>query len=445
MRKLLNYAALTMVLTGLSVAAHAALPVTSLSEVRLGGICWYTANSDTALACWLNENPNVAAAMFYQDATYFGSWPTWPGPVKEQLFRYFDKMVQWYDDGMPPSTAPQFFPEQIPAAGPPDPTDGLWMPDNEGTRIYLSQVANSLAAELTARFPWSIATYTPSQLGLLLYQTDTMVYESNVAEPGYYFQYDGTGASPANPPFTALFFKTNHLIGTDAADTIARLFYWEKQLTHFFIVSGTNETTASVYPFFWGPNTPPIPDAEVIDGTTYTGPITFGFRHFTAGCSGTMEFMKSVLRTVNIPAENQWVTCGHATPIFPTAGVAMTHGDDPYTWSAWVTPYPGFPAPAPSEYLISTSDYNQLFPPGQSQDACTANVGIQPLNVAIKYGSDYLMSMYCEDLATGADPANGEVYAYLQDYYSLQTLQNMGLWTTLANKQTALNYCATIW
>jgi len=52
------------------------------------------------------------------------------------------------------------------------------------------------------------------------------------------------------------------------------------------------------------------------------------------------------------------------------------------------------------------------------------------------------LTMYCQDLASGASPANGQVYGYMSWYYPLQTLESMGLWTTLANKNAALGWCA---
>ena len=124
----------------------------------------------------------------------------------------------------------------------------------------------------------------------------------------------------------------------------------------------------------------------------------------------------------------------------------MTHGDDPYDWTGLVTPFPGFPGPEAIENLVTIDQYNnQIFPAGQSYDACIASTGVQPANIAIKYGGDYVMNLCCQDLASGAGEAEGQVYPFMSHYYPLQTLQSMGLWTTLANKQTALNYCATIW
>jgi len=423
--------------------AHAQLPVKYLSKARLGVRCFETANTNAALDCWLVYHPDVAGAMFYQDSVFTGTWPTWPSAAKSQLHVLFDQMVAWYHAGMP-AAYPKQYPIPIPPGGPPQqPTpsppgaDEFWMTEAMGKRVYLSHLANSLAAELTAAYPWTITQYTPSELTLLLSMNDMMFYGSNAPHPGYFIQYDEP--SPATPGFTVTFFKHHNLIGTDAKDTVGRLFAWERNLTHDYVVAG--DPNPNIFPYFWGPNSPPVPDSMVITGTVYSGPSTPLFGHFTAGCSGTQYFMKSVLRSVNIPVQLNWVTCTHATPIFPTLDLAMTHGDDPYDSLGLVSPYPGFSTPAPLEYFVSINELNQLFPASQSWDACTQTVGIQVANIAIKYGSDSLMNLYCQDLASQADHASGQVYGYMKWYYPLQTLENMGLWTTLDAKVTATNFC----
>jgi hypothetical protein len=432
---------LAILVLALPTAADA-LPVTFLSKARVGLVCFDNATTIKALDCWLDHHPDVAGALYYEDSGFKGTWASWPPTVKSQLHTDFDQMVAWYHGGMPPG-GPNPFPMPVPAGGAPQmPAPGagsaFWMTEAIGKRVYLSQAANNLAAELTAAFPWSITTYTPSQLKLLLSMNDSMHFVSNIAKPGYFFQYNNP--SPATAAYTVGFFKQHNLIGQDAADTVARLFAWERVLIHFFVVAG--DPTPNIYPYFWGPNAPPVPDSEVIKGTVYSGPIAFGFGHFTGGCSGTQDFMKSVLRAVNIPVERRWVSCEHATPIFPTIGLAMTHGDDPYDGLGAVSALPGFGSPAPSEFFISINAHDQLFPANQPWDVCTRTVGIQVANIAIEYASDALMNLYCEDLVNGASHASGKVYDYMKWYYpSVQTLENMGLWANLDAKVNATNFC----
>jgi hypothetical protein len=423
-------------------------PVMTLSKARLGPKCESkSADFEAALLCWLDQNTNVAVEMWYGPVPNEVGWIQWPIDAKKELVADFKQMAEWYLDGMQPSKAPQLFPDVVPVSATADPTCGHGMTVQMGNKVYIAVVANSLAAELTERYPWSIAKFNQGETAILFTQGEMMDYEPASdcpnAPPGYYTPGTIDHSTPANPPFTALFFKNNHLIGANAAETIALLFQWEKQLKHAGGVAGHPELDGNIYNYFWGPNAPPIPVAEIIEGTTYTGPISLGFGHWTYSCSGTQAFMESVLRAVNIPLQPTWQSCGHSTPYFPTAGVAMTHGDDPYGREGWVTAYPGYPAPKPIEYLITISEFNALFPSGQSVADCNTHIERRPADIAIQYGSDLLMQAYCQDQASGATQANGQVFALMKTWYDLPTLQSKGLWTTLANKTAALNYCAT--
>ena len=435
-------AALLLLLVPSLFSQKLVFPPKTLSKTRLGPKCSKETTIDAQLGCWLDENPKVANAMIFGDATYYGTWKYWPISVKEELAKDFKLLAGWYLEDTPSTTAPQLFPVIVVPTGPVDPVWSLWMSEKLGRSIYLSVVANNLAVELTGYLPWTITTYGPAELSSLLNQSGLVAYvTNNIVKPGYYFNNSGMYASPANPPFTALFFKKNQLIGSSAADTIERLFRWERRLQHVIDPPGVPKQDIAKY--YFGPNIPPIPDAEIIEGTTYSGPSGVGltFDHYTNGCGGTMEFMKSVLRTVNIPVQENWLACGHAAPTFPTVNMALDHGDDPYDALGIVTPYPGFPAPQTKEFFISVPQFNQWFPGG----ACLANVGRQVSNVAIQYASDRLMHDYCDDQTSGASHAAGEVYSDLKQNYSVQDLENMGLWTTLANKDAALNWCATIY
>jgi len=426
-------------------------PVKTLSKARLGKMCEAkSADLEAALLCWLEQNPNVANAMWYQPAPSPAGWNQWPIDVKKELVADFKQMAEWYLDGMQPSKAPQFFPDVIPmSTATADPNCVRSMTGQAGRTVFLAVVANSLAAELTEKYSWSITTYDPTELFQLLSQNEIMELEPGPKCPnvpsGYYIPETISLVSPANPPFTASFFRTNHLIGANAAETIALLFQWEKQIKHAGVIAGHPELDDNLFLYYWGANTPPIPVAEIINGTTYAGPsyMGIGFGHFTSGCGGTQAFMESVLRAVNIPLLPTWQSCGHSTPYFPTAGVAMTHGDDPYGREGWVTAYPGFPAPKPIEYLVSISEFKALFPSGQSVADCNTHIERRPADIAIQYGSDLLMQAYCQDQASGATQTNGQVFAIMKTWYDLPTLQSKGLWTTLANKTAALNYCAT--
>ncbi len=429
-------------------ARAAGLPVGLLSKSRVGPRCMDSSDTNAALDCWLNAHPDVANAMAYQEANFSGAWPVWPAAAKNRLHKSFNLMVLFYKIGMPPNF-PQPLAMPLSLHGPPVFTfDGTHLSEADGQTEYFLLVGNNLAAELTAAFPWSIATYTFSQDLMLLSMGDALGNwngaPQNVA-PGYYFT--GIGhAVPAPPAYTLTFITHNQILGPSAGETIANLFMWERIFTHYYLDAGVNPSDMPT--LFWGPDATPIAESQLIHGTTYTGPSGPTFGHFTMGCHGTQDFMKVVLQAVNIPTRI-WGTANHATPYFPTVDLAMTHGDDPYDQIGIVTPVPGFPQPKPIQYLVSITALNNLCDPSWPDPGwCEHKVGLAPALIGIVFGSDYLMNMHCQDLAAGATHATSSVLSFLKWYWPEKTigdvqtvLENAGMWTTLDAKVAATNYC----
>jgi hypothetical protein len=387
--------------------------------------------------------------MVYQEAGFSGPWSSWPAPVKNLFHKYFNQMVVFYKLGMP-ANFPQPLPTPLPLQGPPVFTyGGTWLTEADGKTAYLLLVGNNIAAELTAAFPWSIATYSASDAHMLLSMGDALgnwTGPPTVVTPGIYF--DGFGhAAPATPAYAVSFFKNSQLLGASAVQTIGLLFAWERTLVHYYLDAGVNQT--DMFTLFWGSLAPPISASQLIDGTTYTGPTGPTFGRFTAGCHGTMDFMKVMLQAVNIPVKI-WNTANHATPYFPTVGRALTHGDDPYDRIGWVSPVPGFATPQPAQYLASKALVDNLCDPGWTDPTwCEHKVGIWPAAIAIMYGSDYLMGLHCDDLAAGAPHATSKVLNMLKWYWPelnlatlQQNLENVGLWTTLDAKVVAAGACS---
>lgn len=443
-------AAAFLFVLGPTAPAQAAthLPVGLLSKTRVGVVCADSVDATAALDCWLRRHPDVANAMIYEEANFQGTWPSWPAPAKDTFHDLFNQMVLFYKLGMP-ANYPQPLSDPLTLQGP-----SVWslfgthLSEADGRTEYLLLVANNIAAELTAAFPWSIQSYTLQQNLMLLSMGEALGHWQGApqnAVPGYYFV--GAGHMvPATPVYTVTLFKKNQLFGPGAAETLANFFAWERNLTHYFLDEGV--TPSDMVPLFWGPNALPIEESQVIDGSTYTGPSGPTTAHWTQGCWGTAEFMKVVLQAVNIPV-GPGAAAGHATPVFPTLNLAMTHGDDPYDRTGWVSPVPGFPTPQPLAYLTSISQVNNLCDPNwPDPDWCQHKVGILPAMIGIVYGSDYLMQMHCQDKAAGNSHANSMVLSALKWYWpelsmsTLQTgLENIGMWTTLDAKVAAANFC----
>jgi|WetSurMetagenome_2_1015567.scaffolds.fasta_scaffold04691_2 hypothetical protein len=447
-------AGLCALLLGLLLAAAPAEAAYSLplSQARLGAVCATKPNTEQAVACWLQQHPDVANAMIFYDSTGGGPWSRWKPQRRTQFFAYFNQMVKWYNAGAVGGQYPSPFDFPIqPEPLPPAPGLGYMYRDSLGRVVYLSLVANNLAAELTAAFPWSIANYAPAELTLLLNMGNVFAnyVDSQGTPAGFYFVGD-THTSPATAGYVVAFLKKSHVLAGNQAATIARLVEWSSRLRHYWFDEGDPNRTNfyAVAEYFWGPNSPPIPASTIIRGTTYGGPSGPTKGRFTRGCSGTGEFMKSVLQAVNIPVKVRFLNCQHVVPVFPTAGLALTHGDDPYDWAGRVTPFPGFPTPEPEERLISIADLATLFPAGQSLEACEQKTGLQPIILGINYLSDMLMTLYCQDRAAVTSRAAGLIMKYLSPHWPeltpaevQQMLEQTLLWDRLELKVTATNFC----
>jgi hypothetical protein len=429
-------------LTGMSWLPLPVKPdVALLSEKRVGKKCMQSPNLAAALDCWLKAHPSVASQLQWVPGSV--AWKDWPQGLKQQLHNHFWLAVSWYKQGMPP-TFPQPFPILLPKNLPGDPKyfGGLCMTEQTAKGIYLSYVANALAAELMGIFPWSITSYTADDLWHLLSYLELIQYAPPSATqfPGYYLP---SHISPTVPYYVVHFFKKNSLLGPTALETVSRLFGWCRCLSHYWAEpNGEIDSTC-----FWGPDAPPIGVSQMIEGTTYTGkvfpkPVSFG--HFTGGCSGTAGFLKSVLRAVNIRAEDRFAG-SHATPFFPTIDRAMSHGDDPYSQEGIVTAFPGWPVPAWQEYLITGARWNQLYGPNVPWATANANIGRRNAEIAFEYLSDSLLKAYCNDVKAQVSHANSKVFqAYLKNYYTLGELEWGQLWQRLEAKAIATGFCKQI-
>ena len=410
-----------------------------LSAHRVSNSILTLVNPDLILAAWLKEHPKVAKAIVFHGEHYDGDWTTWPDWLRTMLNDQFAVMLPWYGQHMPqPNPAP--FPDPIPReiAGEWQYGFGLIMGKTRGEHVYLSYVANALAAEMTGAFPWSITGYSSDHLKLLFDMGQSAMYYAGpqtTTHPGYYF---GDSSSRATPAHVVRFLKANNLVGVDARDTVARLFGWARILIHWYTEVPGQPPDATA---FWGPDAPPIPVSMLMNGSTYTGPSGPKPGRYTMGCSGTSDFFRSVLRAVNIPVEVRYTPCQHATPVFPTIHRALSHGDDPYDGLGAVTSFPGWPVPTLEEYLITTSQWDQWFGPGIDSDTCLKNVGRHIADLAIKYQSDYLLTRYCQDAAANVDHASGKVFEILGYFYTLVDLEAMHLWDKLAAKAAATGFC----
>jgi hypothetical protein len=298
--------------------------------------------------CWLQRHPRIGNAIQWEHAwepagsttNYFG----WPDVEKCELqnFVYHFAECNTIDMADPPSNAASL--DDFEAVRQEIPTD-------TAKRWFLAHVAYCLAVEMGDWVPWSLTGYTDDSLANLLDSRHLFHWRQG---GGYEIVwYDHGMVLPSCPRFTYEFLYKNDLIGYDSLDTIARVLDWCRWNLGHYYNSHVNRTPLTEDGWTWvggGHNTidmfihwqyrgfPPV--RRMIEGTTRhvpdelfwqdgVGNRTDEFGHWTAGCHGTVGFLRAVLRAVNIPVAYVMV-CNHAMPYFMHQNLFLSHGDDPY-------------------------------------------------------------------------------------------------------------------
>ena len=96
-----------------------------------------------------------------------------------------------------------------------------------------------------------------------------------------------------------------------------------QNLWHFF-GSDTFDNCNAIWQYEGYP-----PLSKIVQGTVDMNNPSFGVRHWTMGCHGSVGFLNAVLRVLNVPVQPVW-TCGHELACFLTEAKYLDHGDDPY-------------------------------------------------------------------------------------------------------------------
>jgi hypothetical protein len=149
-----------------------------------------------------------------------------------------------------------------------------------------------------------------------------------------------------------------------------------------------------------------------------------------------------LLRAVNIPVQYVY-TEDHAIPFFPTEGLYLSHGDDPYdVYSRIHTSGQATPS---TEFFISAETWDVWFGPSVPPATRLNNISRRPVENAVTYLPDYLMFLRCDDISAGRSNAEARVFTEsLSKYYELADLQAANLWQRLDAKIQSLGGCTAI-
>jgi hypothetical protein len=390
------------------------------------------------LAAWLEEHPEVRyRLLWWVPGQGWIPFHIWSDELKNEFFARYD--AAWRGEAsLLPAAPPNLLPHEDQGSL----TTVLSWRDAQA--LYLSLVATSLVVEFKHLVPWSFADYTIAEMEMLF--SGLKLFNRNpLCVPGFtpFTNYDPVPASctdvgleltsvwnmPA-PGDMALRFLTDEVgIGESRVDTIANLIEWSRRsMTHF----GGNYRT-DVVDYYWGYRGA-VPTARVMEGTDPVGfhpqsadwgyPPGTGYdalpSHWTAGCHGTVQFFREVLRVINVPV-NYETAGGHAMPHFMGDDVYLSHGDDPYSSMAKAD----YPA---SLLLIDEATHEAWF---DDPAVAAANIGRQVKVLAVTYLPPALLAYRCDDLAAGLSLEEGSVYQFLRAAYTMEELDALDFWDRL--------------
>lgn len=409
------------------------------------GISELDANGE-GLQCWLGINTSVLEHLIWQDVNeqtgqvYSQSYPYWSYSKKQQLaeavYQAYQRLKSEDFSGLsltnPPANLLTLNDYNYPCNR---------FSKYDAWKLYLSTVAHSLALEMSGLVPWSFLTYSSTDQDILLnskyfYQAGNIncqTFDDEAHTIPRNFQFYGYSSQgrviPQLPTAGFSFLVENNLIGPNHLNTITKLLQWSHEMYHY--LHGFTTLNVEYYWKYRGG----VPAIRVMEGTQMSDPQAEksfpGVYHWTAGCRGSTEFFRSILRNVNIPVQVYQEECeGHFMPIFWTIQMALDHGDNPYS-ETWVTT----PPISAKNILIPISTFQQWFSNGH----CA--VSRQLAEIAVKYISDILVDIHCEDLKDGLSQAQGKIFAYLSNFFTMQELNQKQFWSRLNEKAVQLGVC----
>jgi hypothetical protein len=304
-------------------------------------------------------------------------------------------------------------------------TQATLAPD-DAWKLYIAHLAHIFAVEIASAVPWSFADYgteedNPKIKSLLNYSYICGDLYGEAGQPwtGYRIYF---GVLPAPPNVAYRFLKTNHLISYDRLDTIRKVLEWcWDNLTHFGNLEGM--TPKEIREAHWQYSIPTV--SRIINGTYCANSPRLGVRHYTAGCSGTADFLEALLRVINIPVERS-SSGPHMGVHFLSENLYLSHGDD-VLGSKAIPPIPV------EEFLVDEATYNACFTDEADSFIRNRNVDRRLYELYIKYLPDTLLhAEYLDDREGQGISTDSHVYNYFQWYYDderhyrydLETLQN---------------------
>lgn len=416
-----------------------------------------------SLGTWLQQHDGVRHALYWEHApgtAAGGHYSAWDSSRRDDLNAAYEAAVAHHATGLadPP-------PNQVQVA------DSDWartvLAPHDAWRLYVATVAHSLAVELHDRVPWSITGRPADELAILLdsrqfftWNAEAEGYEIELEVAGnvtlaapdtaYRFVRDCVAAAKPEPAPQTVEAQPRAAVGEGptlpplavdhARETIVAVLTWCRDHMWHYYGTGTALDMQQTWHYRGRP-----PVVRTIGGTHSQHEYADGrFEHWTAGCHGTVGFLRAVLRTVNIPV-SYVRQATHGLPHFVAQGLWLDHGDDPY--NGYVQRWPkGGEAPFPiADILMGETLYEERFGPQVSDAQRARNIDRTVMQLAVETLPLALLAEYCADKATGRSHADGLVYTQgLTGCYTVAELEEQHLWHRLEEKVASLGGCAAI-
>lgn len=211
--------------------------------------------------------------------------------------------------------------------------------ETDAWNMFAPHLAVSLFVEVNRIVPWTIRSYNENELKLLFDGTRFITYYSTTNNYKFAMdkKYTGSGLQGItdwNAFYNLNFLRENGMIMPSQQESIYEVTEWFGR--HLF-----HDSYPRAYSVRrdYGYNTSNYPVDKILNPPE-------GINSYTEGCSGTASLYAALLHTINIPVMKNdslpnyfpdspegrrigW----HTGVIFPTANLALVHGDDPYSMS----------------------------------------------------------------------------------------------------------------
>lgn len=380
------------------------------------------------------------------------AWPAWPPALRQDLRDAYDAIAAGVEP-IEPAIDNEWSLELD------DDVFGMAVRDEAARRLYLSHVAGSLHTEIAGLVPWSLVDIADDAASMTaLFDARESYYETvracvpldhsyvgefysampdaaDCADTAFWAQAGGVVPMEASKTWDAL--VAHGFLGATRLEAIDAVLQWER--THLFHFSaGSIPSPASIAEWYWTRRS--LPPAEVmLEGHVPVGPHpvsgnTTSHPYWSRGCGSVGNLAAALLRVANVPVTTPSMQGGHAGIHFPSEDAWLDHGDTIYS-STWK--YEA--AYSPTDLLLDGAQWAEWFPVSSTvyfeKPVVYSNehMGVVPrlmfLALLPDRVPDTLVSRYCADQASGAAPADGQVYDLFEDDFTVTELEiDWDLW-----------------